>query len=313
MQPTGNLVSRTTLTAIFVSSTLDATRILQTIRHIRQIAGELTIVMTDSTFPRDSAELSQEKLFFVPPMGGSRDSHLRNMVKKATELSPNSEKFMIFAGGDTNIISTTRFAGLEKRKDDFISLEDIQCMILSKRYADYVVSSGDVPSRSNAIKNGFSSGMSFKQIVTSPRDAARQYSTIIKFASVGASGVVVNLLILTLLKFWMSLIFANAIAVELSIINNFVWNDRYTFDGPSFESSSAKDLSSRLVRLVKYNIVSLVSLAVNETVFFFANSVGMWYIWSSILAICVGFVVNYSGSSRWAWRMKIGLENSAKN
>ena len=68
-------------------------------------------------------------------------------------------------------------------------------MTLSKRYAVHFASTGEIPSVNNAIRNGFSAPMSIPQIIRFPEDAIRQYATIIKFATVGASGVAVNLIV----------------------------------------------------------------------------------------------------------------------
>ncbi|MHB8567048.1 MAG: GtrA family protein [Nitrososphaerales archaeon] len=137
-------------------------------------------------------------------------------------------------------------------------------------------------------------------VIRSPRFALRQNWTLVKFAIVGASGVLVNLGLLTLLTdlFGNGLILIfNGVAVEASILNNFVWNDRFTFGG------GAKGIHhGRLARLAKYNLLSLVSFAVNEVVFSFLYSLGLYKYWASLIAIGFSFLVNYFGSSRWAWR-----------
>jgi len=129
------------------------------------------------------------------------------------------------------------------------------------------------------------------------RSLLQQNWTMVKFAAVGASGVAVNLGVLYLLTTAFGnglIIFFNALAVELSILNNFVWNDRFTFN-----SSSS---SGRIIRLVKYNLLSLVSFSVNEVIFSTLYSVGLQKYLASLIAIGVSFLVNYFGSSRWAWR-----------
>ena len=312
MQPTANVLTQTTITAVFMSNKLEVARIVQTVRHIRQIASELTIVMTDSAFNRDLAELSMEKLFFVPYIKESV-GRLGVVLSKALELSPNSNKFIVFKEASLGSIPDQKHFRLGRNNYDLIMLKDPEVIILSNRYARHLASSGETPSTKNASLNGFSSKMSLKQIIESPKDAARQQLTIIKFATVGGSGVIVNLVVLTLLKVWLGVILANALAVELSIINNFVWNDKYTFAINSVKDGEKTNLLSKLTRLVKYNVVSLVSLGVNEAVFYFSYSNGIWYIWSSILAVGAAFIVNYSGSSKWAWRVALRSSNSAKD
>jgi dolichol-phosphate mannosyltransferase len=136
-------------------------------------------------------------------------------------------------------------------------------------------------------------------LLRSPREAIRQYSTLVSFALVGASGVAVNLLVLTIFKPLVGALIANAIAQEVSIANNFVWNDRFTFRSRSRVGRFFA--LPRLYRFVKYNLVSLLSFAVNEMVFYLVYSHGIFYIYSSLTAIATAFVVNYFGSSRWAW------------
>lgn len=124
--------------------------------------------------------------------------------------------------------------------------------------------------------------------------------TLVKFMLVGASGTVVNLGILALLTtlFGNGLIYVfNAIAVETSILNNFVWNDRFTFN-----SAGQTKNKSKAGRLAKYNLLSLASFGVNEIVFIFLYSYGHYKYLASIIAIGVAFIFNYVGSSRWAWK-----------
>ncbi len=159
-------------------------------------------------------------------------------------------------------------------------------------------------------KNGFSAEMSAFDIIRNPGVALRQHSRVVKFAMVGVSGVAVNLLVLTLLKAAIGALAANVVAQELAIINNFTWNDRFTFRTGNY----GKFLSfARLTRFVKYNLVSLGSFAVNEIVFYIAYSHRIYYIDSSLLAIATAFVINYFGSSRWAWARTFAPGQPAKD
>ncbi|MCL5067137.1 MAG: GtrA family protein, partial [Thaumarchaeota archaeon] len=58
----------------------------------------------------------------------------------------------------------------------------------------------------------------------------------------------------------------------------------------------------RLHRLLKYNLVSLAGLAVNSGVFYVLNYIRIYYVWSYLIAVLAAFMLNYFGSSRWAWR-----------
>lgn len=146
------------------------------------------------------------------------------------------------------------------------------------------------------------SRLSIIQMLKSPREAIRQNAVLIKFMIVGASGVVLGLVLLTILKIWLHPAIANTISVELTIVSNFVLNDMFTFRQGRFPGGG---VTRRLYRLVKYNIVSLAGLALNSVVFFILNSFGVFYVWSYLIAVLAAFVLNYFGSSRWAWRSVI--------
>jgi dolichol-phosphate mannosyltransferase len=91
----------------------------------------------------------------------------------------------------------------------------------------------------------------------------RAYSSrvFIKFAIVGTSGVVVNLLTLTLLlNQGVNKYIASPIAIEVSIISNFLLNNFWTFRW-------RKKASVLPVRGLRFNIVSLLALLVSYTIF----------------------------------------------
>ena len=85
--------------------------------------------------------------------------------------------------------------------------------------------------------------------------------TFLKFAVVGALGVAVNLVSFTLLlKMGLNKFIASPIAIEISIITNFLCNNFWTF--------SKRDMNDRIhIRGLKFNIVSFVALAVSYTTF----------------------------------------------
>jgi dolichol-phosphate mannosyltransferase len=139
------------------------------------------------------------------------------------------------------------------------------------------------------------------RFVHSPVQTIREQQTLLKFLLVGASGTVINLLVLDLLRNPFGPIPAQASGIELSIISNFVWNDTYTF------RSRVGIEHSRPYRLMKYNALSLGTAALNLAVFtllvyLFGLSKGSWELVSSFIAILVAFFFNYFGSSRWAWK-----------
>jgi len=152
--------------------------------------------------------------------------------------------------------------------------------------------------------------MSIFEMIRSPRRALRENITLFRFLLVGASGAIVNIGLLALQErvFHIGegspmLLLANAVAVETSIINNFLWNDRYTFG--HVRRASKPGIRSKFSRLGRYNLLSLVTFFVNEAIFYLLTQrFNFNSILSSMLAIVVSFAVNYLGSSRWAWKHK---------
>jgi len=121
-----------------------------------------------------------------------------------------------------------------------------------------------------------------------------------QFCLVGASGVVVDMGALTLLAHLtpVPLVLAKAMACELAIVNNFVWNDLWTFHG-------AGSGTSRFLRFVRFNGVALVGLALNVRLFQ-AQVEGLGLNLYLANAVAIGLVAgfNYTSSRHWAWRVR---------
>jgi dolichol-phosphate mannosyltransferase len=82
-----------------------------------------------------------------------------------------------------------------------------------------------------------------------------------------------------------------AISGELAIINNFLWNDFWTF---SDISSHQPGKRQRLKRLMKFNIVCLLGLVLNVSIVnFFFNILGINEYIAKLLAIAAVTVWNF--------------------
>ena len=78
--------------------------------------------------------------------------------------------------------------------------------------------------------------------------------TFVKFAMVGAAGLVVNLASFTFfLHLGINKYLASPMAIELSIINNFIFNNFWTF-------RSRQETKMLLTRAFRFNIVSFLTL-----------------------------------------------------
>ena len=96
------------------------------------------------------------------------------------------------------------------------------------------------------------------------RLSALSTTRFLRFALVGASGVVVDMAMLFLLSDPRALGFgltrSKALAAELAIINNFLWNDAWTFRDLIGDQ---RGLRHKLRRLLKFNLVCGIGLALN--------------------------------------------------
>ncbi|MGM5480219.1 MAG: glycosyltransferase [Nanobdellota archaeon] len=137
-------------------------------------------------------------------------------------------------------------------------------------------------------------GMLFKQAYCSNRK-------FLKFAVVGTSGVLVNYAVLILFKeiVGLYLLFASAIAVETSIITNFLLNNFWTW-------KSNRHTNSFAGRFLRFNLVSLIALALNVSILFVLTEyVGMWYIIANAFGILVGMLVNFSMNDKWTFKKNV--------
>ncbi len=117
----------------------------------------------------------------------------------------------------------------------------------------------------------------------------------IKFNIIGLTGVFVNQgLLIFLTSLGLHYLYAGLIAVETSIISNFLLNDLWTF----------RDRRSgcMLKRLVKFNILMLVGLAINLLILYaLTDLASLHYTISNIFGIGIASIARYKMSIRWAW------------
>ena len=123
------------------------------------------------------------------------------------------------------------------------------------------------------------------------RKVARQFA---KFCLVGGSGVIVNSGLLFMLVEWLHLrlFVASPVAVEASILNNFLWNNLWTFRARSVQ----------LPRLAKFNLVSLGGMVITTGVLYFlAEHGGLHYLVANLIAIVVATLWNFALNFLWTW------------
>lgn len=122
--------------------------------------------------------------------------------------------------------------------------------------------------------------------------------TFAKFAIVGASGVIVNLGVFTLLLgLGMNKFLASPIAIEVSIVWNFFLNNFWTF-----RSRQTRDHVR--IKGLKFNVVSLVALVVSYSVFVLSSQMVPNFPPQvhQALGIIPALFVNYFLNSYWTFK-----------
>jgi dolichol-phosphate mannosyltransferase len=90
------------------------------------------------------------------------------------------------------------------------------------------------------------------------------FSRFTRFAIVGLSGVFVDLGAFYFLhsSLCFALTMSAMLSTEIAIINNFIWNDLWTFNDVSLQPI----ISQKLQRFVKFNLICLVGLILNSLI-----------------------------------------------
>jgi dolichol-phosphate mannosyltransferase len=132
----------------------------------------------------------------------------------------------------------------------------------------------------------------------------RKSEEFIKFCVVGGSGVFVNMGIYLLITRLMDIPYyiASPIAIELSILWNFTWNNLWTF--------KKREASVTWIgRLIRFHVVAGVAgLANYLTLLGLVSLSGVWDVLANLIGIALGTFVNYFMNSLWTWR-EIKKEN----
>ena len=122
----------------------------------------------------------------------------------------------------------------------------------------------------------------------------RQY---IRFCMVGGSGVLVDMGLLFLLvdQWSWNLTLAKVVAAEVALLNNFSWNDRWTFLG-------AESKRSRWQRLVRFQTVCLGGMALAVGALHVMALAFGWNTYAANgVAIVVASVWNFGMNRRFNW------------
>jgi putative flippase GtrA len=123
----------------------------------------------------------------------------------------------------------------------------------------------------------------------------------LKFNAVGLIGIVVQLVILSLLKTglgWNYLI-ATSVAVEITVLHNFIWHERWTWLETT--RSNSHGLAGRLIRFHLTN--GLISIAGNLLLMWtFVSQLHLHYFLANVIAIATCSILNFVASDRLVFR-----------
>lgn len=131
----------------------------------------------------------------------------------------------------------------------------------------------------------------------------RSSATFLKFAIVGATGVVVNLGCLTfLMSSGMNKFLASPLAVEVAILSNFLLNNVWTFRWRRTQDGWR-------MKGLKYNLVSILALGVSFSSFVLISLVApdLAPQWAQALSIAPTTLVNYFLNSTWTFKPRSNL------
>ncbi len=131
----------------------------------------------------------------------------------------------------------------------------------------------------------------------------REFERFLKFAIVGAIGMVVDLTTMTIAHEWLGLPLTLAVAVgfTVAVVSNFTWNRLWTFP-----ESRQRAISSQLLQ---FFIINAIGLGINEVVVAALHPLfGRFlqdppaYIAAKIVAIGIVLFWNYFVNRRWTYK-----------
>ena len=139
--------------------------------------------------------------------------------------------------------------------------------------------------------------MSFLNILSKKVTMSERTMTLVKFGTVGASGVIVNNAILLLfVTFGVGDLVSSLIATECAIISNFIGNMFWTWNSHSRDDWQKK--------FAKFQLISIIAGLLTVGLFWTFNNVfGIPLLIANTMAILITFVINFSLNRRFTWKV----------
>ncbi len=127
-----------------------------------------------------------------------------------------------------------------------------------------------------------------------------ELGNVFRFGIVGLSGIFVNCGLLYLLTEYIGLFYlvSSAVAIEVSIVSNFLLNDHWTF-----RNRETRKVSAKISRFLSFQCVAMGGMLINISVLFFLTDFfGIYYIISNIIGILVTFSWNFIVNRNTTWK-----------
>lgn len=217
------------------------------------------------------------------PMSGYFLVHRRAIAEQ--ELNPLGYKILLEVLGRGNVQQVAEVGYV------FQERQEGESKVTWRQYVDYLLHLAKLRSRGRISR--------LRQKYQLP------VQRFLRFGLVGLSGVFVDMAVLYLLSdpatLGWGLTRSKIIASEIAIINNFLWNDRWTFGDISRQQSGWK---KRLKRLLKFNLICLAGLILNVLLLnLLFNRFGLNRYLANLIAIAAVTLWNFWLNLKLSWRV----------
>ncbi len=121
----------------------------------------------------------------------------------------------------------------------------------------------------------------------------------LKFSIVGLSGVFVGLSTLYILVefFHFSKYVAWFPSAILSILNNFIWNNLFTWKDRKIESK--KEIAHKLML---YYFFTIITMMINYAIYYFLIDLDLYYIYAFLIGVIIIAILNFSIGNFIIWK-----------
>jgi len=137
--------------------------------------------------------------------------------------------------------------------------------------------------------------IAFKHMLKLSKEC-NEHKRFLKFCIVGLSGILVNEGFLWFLTEFAGIFYllSSLIAIELSIISNFILNDIWTFK---------KERKGHVFkRFLKFNFTRVVASIINFGLLWLLTSMGMNYLIANLIGVAIATLITYLTSIWWVWK-----------